>query len=80
MTQTAWLSIQVFVNCPRCNKPIDLMDEDDTDGHNHNEEGYVLKQACPDEGYWIDEHKNFSVEQVTCTECKETFDVKGLEW
>lgn len=80
MTQTAWLSIQVFVSCPNCDKLIDLMDENDTDGYNHNEDGWVIGQACPDEGYWIDAHKDFSIKNVTCTECKETFGVKGLEW
>lgn len=78
-TTTARLAIEVWVHCPHCDFYIDLMDETDTDGYNHNEEGLVLSQAYPD-GYWYEEHKNFEVEDVTCSECKKDFNVKGLEW
>lgn len=78
-TVEARLDIEVFVDCPHCGFFIDLMQESDTDDHNHNEEGLVIGQACPD-GYWIDEHKKFEVNDVTCGECKGSFNVKGLEW
>ncbi|WP_067584739.1 hypothetical protein [Endozoicomonas ascidiicola] len=78
-TASARLSIDVFVDCPHCDRQINLMDTDDTNGYNHNEEGYVISQACPD-GAWIDEHDKFEVEEVTCSECEKTFDVKGLGW
>ena len=75
----AMLDIGVFVNCPNCDFLIDLMNQDDTNNYDHNEEGHVLTQACPD-GYWIDKHKEFEVVDVTCTECKTDFNVKGLDW
>jgi translation initiation factor 2 beta subunit (eIF-2beta)/eIF-5 len=78
-TVSARLDIEVFVDCPHCDSLIDLLNPDDTDGHNHNEESYVIAQACPD-GAWIDEHKKFDVENVTCSECKKDFNVKGLDW
>jgi len=76
---SARLDIAVFVNCPHCDFLIDLMDENDTDGHPHNEEGSVIDQACP-EGCWIDDHKKFEIENVTCSECKKDFNVKGIDW
>lgn len=79
-TAKAMLSIEVNIDCPYCGHYINIMDEDDTNNYNHNEEGHVISQACPDEGYWMDEHEKFSVKDVTCTECKNTFDVKGLDW
>jgi hypothetical protein len=78
-TVSATLSIEVHVNCPHCEEWIDLMSEDDTNGYNHNEEGNVITQACPT-GHWTEEHKTFSVKDVTCCECKESFNVEGLEW
>lgn len=76
---SARLDIEVFVNCPECDYMIDLLNEYETDNHNHNEEGAILNQACPD-GYWIEQHEKFECEDVTCTKCKTTFNVKGLEW
>ena len=78
-TVKAILSLEVNVDCPHCGTDIDLMNEDETADHDHNEEGAVIKQACPD-GYWIDEHEKFSVDDVTCTNCRESFNVKGLDW
>ena len=75
----ARLNVQVFVNCPGCNFLIDLMDENDTNGTLHNDEGYVISQACPNGG-WIEEHKKFSITDVVCTQCKTEFNVKGIEW
>ncbi|MCK4843056.1 MAG: hypothetical protein KAT04_14440 [Methylococcales bacterium] len=79
MEVSARLDIEVFVDCPHCGYMIDLLKEDETDGQNHNDEGYILAQACPS-GLWIDEHEKFEVDEVTCTKCKTTFNVKGLEW
>ena len=78
-TATASLLIQVFVECPYCEEAIDLMDESTTNGTNHNEEGQVIIQACPNT-LWSVEHPKFSIEDVTCSECKNTFNVKELEW
>lgn len=75
------LAIDVWVDCPNdeCGNYINLMDVSDTNGRDCNEEGHVISQACP-QGHWSEEHKNFLVEDVTCSECKTTFDVEALEW
>jgi DNA-directed RNA polymerase subunit RPC12/RpoP len=78
-TVTARLDIEVFVDCPHCGFMIDLMDRQDTGGFDHNEEGAVLRQACPD-GHWSEEHKEFSIDDVECSRCKVEFNVKELEW
>ena len=76
---SARLDIEVWVECPHCDNLIDLRNSDDTDGYGHDDCGGVMKQACPD-GYWMDEHEKFSIQDVTCSECKKDFDVKELEW
>lgn len=78
-TVTARLDIEVFVDCPHCDNLIDLMREEDTGGYNHNEEGQVTSQALPS-GDWSDAHKKFSIDDVECTECGGSFNVKELEW
>lgn len=78
-TVSARLYVEVFVNCPNCNRLVDLLDARDTDGHDHNEEGRVISQACP-EGNWIEAHQDFEVKDVTCSRCNATFNVKQLEW
>lgn len=78
-TVSARLDIQVYVDCPNCESLIDLLEEKDTDGVAHNDEGRVLRDACPD-GLWSDSHEQFELEDVTCTECKYTFNVKTIEW
>jgi len=78
-TVTATLVIEVLVDCPVCDRLIDILREADTDGYDHNDEGHVIEQACPD-GNWYDKHKKFSVSDVTCSLCKESFNVNGLEW
>ena len=78
-TTSARLSIEVVVDCPHCDHYIDLLDEDDTGGYNHNEEGNVISQALPNDD-WTQEHKKFSVKNVECSECKESFNVERLEW
>jgi len=78
-TATAWLSIEVNVDCPHCESLINLLDSEDTSGYSHNDEGYVLRQACPD-GCWSEEHKKFEVDEVRCSECGETFNVRELDW
>jgi len=73
------LSIEVFVLCPHCNDIINIMDPDDTSSYDHNDEGNIIRQACPD-GIWIDEHKKFEIEDVECSQCGGLFDVRGLDW
>lgn len=76
---TASLEISIWLNCPHCDFYINLMDESDTNGHDHNENGHILRQACPNET-WTDAHEKFNVEEVECSHCKGVFDVKKLEW
>ena len=78
-TVRARLDIQVYVDCPHCENLIDLLDENDTDGVAHNDEGAILKDACPD-GYWMDSHAKFELRDVVCSECKGSFSVKEIEW
>ena len=79
MKAIARLDIEVFVDCPHCDHMIDLMRQVDTSGYDHNEDGHVISQACPD-GYWPEEHEKFEVNDVQCSQCGKTFNVKGLEW
>lgn len=55
---------------------IDIMDESDTNGYWHGDDGYLLKQMFHPNR----EHSEFDCEEVTCSNCKTTFNVKGLEW
>ena len=75
-TINATLSIQIWVDCPNCGWLIDLLEENDTDGTAHNDEGALLRQIFPDKG----SHKDFHCNDVTCTKCKTIFNVKELEW
>ena len=75
----ARLDIQVYVTCPHCEYLIDLLDEHDTNGVAHNDCGDVLREACPD-GNWTEHHEMFELDEVTCSECNGTFNVKRIEW
>jgi len=76
----ASLHIAVDVNCPHCDHQLDLLNENDTGGRHHNDDGAVIRQACPIDGYWCDSHKNFEVDDVECSSCHKSFNVKGLDW
>ena len=78
-TVSARLDIEIWVDCPECDTLINILDERDTSGHNHNEEGHILSQATPD-GSWYDKHKEFEVDDVKCSVCEHEFNVKELEW
>lgn len=78
-TVSADLSIKVLVECPHCEYMIDLLDDRDTSHYNHNDEGQVMRQACPD-GNWMEAHKKFSVKNVECTSCSNVINIKGLNW
>ena len=78
-TVSAELSIEVNVDCPSCGWYIDLLNERDTNGNDHNDDGYVLTSACGD-GQWTELHQKFEVNGVTCSQCKTEFNVKGMEW
>lgn len=75
---TARLDIEMFVDCPNedCGYLIDLLKEEDTNQVMHDDDSYLLRQMFPSHG----DHDDFECEEVTCTKCKTTFNVKGLEW
>ena len=74
---SADLNVEVNVECPTCEHGFNILDESEC-LVDYNEEGNVIKQACPD-GNWCDEHEKFRI-AVVCTECKESFLIKGLNW
>jgi len=78
-TATAILSIEVNVNCPNCDFYINILDEKDTAGFNHNDEGEILNQALPS-GNWVASHDEFKVQNIKCSSCKKDFNVLGIEW
>lgn len=77
-TVTGTLNLKIWVDCPgeHCNNFIDLMDENDTNGERLNDDGYITNQVFDTRYDWSE----VEVEQVTCSECKCDFNVKGLEW
>lgn len=40
----------------------------------------LMNQAFPDDGNWSVAHRDFKVEDVTCSQCDKEFDVEVLEW
>jgi len=78
ITVPALLDVEMFVTCPNddCGNYINLLEERDTDGTQHDDDGYLLRQMFPSEG----SHDDFECEDVVCTKCKTKFNVKTLEW
>jgi len=76
-TVIARLDVEIFVDCPNedCENLINLLDERDTDGYNHDEEGHLIRQVFGD-----DDYKEFECGDVVCSKCKTEFNVKELEW
>lgn len=77
-TVEARLNIEVFVDCPNdeCGNLIDLLNERDTDGTMHDDDGQLLRQVFP----YSENPDDFECKDVVCSECKTTFNVKGLGW
>ena len=77
-TVTATLSIEMDVDCPNdeCGNYIDILNERDTNGYDHNDDGFLLRQMFPKNG----DHEDFECDEVTCSQCKTTFNVKELVW
>ena len=77
-TVSATLSVEMYVTCPNaeCEEFINLLNQNDTDGHDHNDDGYLLRQMFPSNG----DNADFECENVTCSKCQTTFNVKELEW
>ena len=78
-TVSARLDIEIWVDCPECDNLINILDSRDTSNYDHNEEGQVLTQSCPD-GSWYEAHESFEVTGVKCSLCANEFNVKELEW
>ena len=75
-TVSARLDVEIFAHCPKCNFMIDLLNESETNGVMHNDDGELLRQVWPRNGSYDD----FECEEVTCSRCKTEFNVKTLEW
>ena len=77
-TVAATLIVEMWVDCPNddCGNYINLLDISDTNDYDHNDEGNLLRQMFPTHG----SHSDFECEDVTCSKCKTTFNVKELEW
>ena len=77
-TVAASLTIDMWGDCLNddCGNYINLLNQHDTDNYDHNDEGQLLRQMFPTHG----SHTDFECEDVTCSECKTTFNVKELEW
>jgi len=77
-TVTATLDIAMYVTCPNdeCGNYINLLEQRDTDSHDHNEEGYLLRQMFPKNG----DNDDFECDDVVCSVCKTEFNVRELEW
>ena len=71
----ASLGIELLVTCPHCEEMFDLFS---LDGGRLNDDGFLLKNACPDE-HWSDSHEKFEAE-VQCPGCKGEVKVQGIEW
>ncbi len=71
----AVLTIELNVTCPNCENYFDLFELDDG---RLNDDGYLIKSACPD-GYWTESHEKFE-EVVNCPECKKEVHISGINW
>jgi hypothetical protein len=74
----AYLNIEVLVTCPHCEELLNILEPEDTNDTWHNDDNAVLAQAFPT-GAWIEAHKNFEFNNVTCGKCKKDFNIKGLD-
>lgn len=77
-TVEASLTIHMYTDCPNeeCGNFIDLMDQRDTNGVDHNDDGALLRQMFPRHG----DNEDFECGGVVCSQCKTTFNVKNLAW
>ena len=77
-TVAATLSIEMHVECPNkeCGNYIDILNQSETGGVDHNDDGFLLRQMFPRHG----SHDDFEIEDIICQRCKTKFDVKTLEW
>jgi len=74
-TVKAVLDIEILVECPNpdCGIQLNLLQECDTDGCNHDDERQLSTQVLKNSG------SDFECADVTCTYCKTTFNVRELE-
>ena len=71
----AYLYLKVLVDCPNCRYIIDLMEEDDTSGENHDDGMFISSQV-----FGLSQWTDFEVEEVKCSKCSHIFNVNGLEY
>ena len=70
----ASLYISISAQCPECEKNIELLTDTDL-----NDDGWLMQQACPDEGAWSDAHEKFEC-VVACPECNTKLHLKDIDW
>ena len=70
------LTIEMNVTCPHCGSYFDLFE---IGNGSLNDDGYLIKKACPQNGYWGDEHKQFK-KKVKCPECTKEVHIDGIAW
>ena len=77
-TVSATLDISMWVDCPndKCRDFINLLEQRDTNHHDHNDCGDLLQQVFPDP---VD-NSYFECDRVVCSKCKTEFNVRGLCW
>lgn len=71
-TARATLTIDIDVTCPNCDRDINMLNRRDTAGHDHNDDHKFY------DGMW--DGDDFKCEDVTCSHCKKTFNIEGMDW
>lgn len=71
----AELDITLVVDCPHCEACFDMFD---IDNGRLNDDGYLIRSACP-QGSWNESHEKFE-ETVQCPSCGKEMVVKGINW
>lgn len=67
------LIIEVNIDCPECDRTIDLTDL------GINDEGFIYKQLLDDERWSIDEDDRIECD-ISCPHCGVDIHVKGVNW
>ena len=70
----ASLTILLYVECPYCEDIVDLLE---TPGL--NEEGQLIKKACPSDKHWSESHDDFQMD-FKCECCEKEFEIDGIGW
>lgn len=74
-TVQADLIIELNVTCPHCDDYFDLFG---IENGILNEEGQLMRYACPD-GRWSEQHDKYK-ETVQCPVCNKDINIEGIAW